>query len=335
MENLVISVGIVAFNEENYIETLLNLLLAQDYPKKQTEILLINSLSTDKTEEIFEQFREQNIESFYDIKVIENKGKIQSAGWNEAIRNFSGDALIRLDAHARIENNFIRKNAETLLSGEMVCGGKRPNLPAGVGGEALLVHLADASMFGGSFAKYHSSEEKTYVDTVFHGCYRREVLEKVGFFNEDLGRTEDNDFHSRIRKAGYKICYNPEIVSYQFSRGSAVASIRQKYGNGYWIGRTIAINPDCISLFHFVPFIFVLGLIAASVFCVITPWLLILASALYGVVNLALSGMSFITSEKKHLSYLLLPIMFLSLHLSYGIGTFAGLFSLITKQVRK
>ena len=119
------------------------------------------------------------------------------------------------------------------------------------------------------------------------------------------------------------------------AHSSAVASIRQKYGNGYWIGRTVAINPDCISLFHFVPFLFVLGLIAASVFCIVSPLLLILASSLYGLVNLALSVMSFISSEKKHISYLLLPIMFLSLHFSYGIGTFAGLFSLITKKVNK
>ncbi len=333
MDNLIISVGIVAFNEENYIETLLNLLLQQDYPKEKTEILLINSLSTDKTEEIFEQFKTENLDVYKDIKVLKNEGKIQSAGWNEAIRNFSGDALIRLDAHARINPDFIRKNAETLLSGEMVCGGKRPNLPAGEGAEEQLVHLSDASMFGGSFAKYHSSEEKSYVDTVFHGCYRREVLEKVGFFNESLGRTEDNDFHSRIRKAGYKICYNPEIVSYQFSRNSLMGSVRQKYGNGYWIGRTTAINPDCISLFHYVPFLFVFALFCSAVFSVVTPVFFYLALALYGLADIALSIMAFISAPKKRLVFIALPLAFLSLHLSYGIGTLVGFLSLIKKGV--
>ncbi len=335
MDSLIISVGIVAYNEEEKIGELLELLKAQCYPKDKTELLLINSMSTDKTLEIFEGFKKENKLDYFDIKIIENIGKIQSAGWNEAIKNFSGDALIRLDAHAIIADNFISKNVETLCSGEMVCGGKRPNLPAGEKAEQLLVHMSDSSMFGGSFAKYHSSEEKAYVKTVFHGCYRREVLEKVGFFNESLGRTEDNDFHSRIRKAGYKICYNPEILSYQFSRSDAIASVRQKYGNGYWIGRTTAINPDCISLFHYVPFLFVIGIILASIFSIISPVPLFLGLGAYSLVNLLLSILAFISAEKKHIIYILLPFMFWALHLSYGIGTLVGFISILTKPIEK
>jgi len=335
MKPLVISVGIVAFNEEKCIGELLGLLLEQDYQKSNTELLLINSMSTDSTKDIFIKFKEENESAYKSIKIIDNKGKIQASGWNEAIRNFSGEALIRLDAHARIEKDFIRKNAETLESGELVCGGRRPNLPLGSSAQNLLVHIADTSMFGGSFAKYHSSKEKTYVDTVFHGCYRREVLEKVGFFNEDLGRTEDNDFHQRIREEGYKICYNPEILSYQFSRGRIVDSVRQKYGNGYWIGRTTAINPRCIYLFHYVPFLFLVGLILASLFSIISPILLILTVGAYSLVNLLLSVMAIITAEKKHIIYIMLPLMFWALHLSYGFGTFMGLLSIITKRVKK
>jgi len=107
MKPLVISVGIVAFNEEKCIGELLGLLLEQDYQKSNTELLLINSMSTDSTKDIFIEFKEENESADKSIKIIDNKGKIQASGWNEAIRNFSGEALIRLDAHARIEKDFI------------------------------------------------------------------------------------------------------------------------------------------------------------------------------------------------------------------------------------
>ena len=123
--------------------------------------------------------------------------------------------MIRVDAHASIPREFVRKNVEILETGEMVSGGPRPNIidESTPWKETLL--LAEQSMFGSSMASYRRSQKKQYVKSLFHGAYRREVLEKVGGFDEQLGRTEDNEFHYRIRKAGYKICYSPGIISYQ------------------------------------------------------------------------------------------------------------------------
>lgn len=69
---------------------------------------------------------------------------------------------------------------------------------------------------------YRKGNHKTYVKSVFHGAYRKEIFEKAGLFNENLGRTEDNEMHYRIRKAGYKICFNPDIISYQNIRNHGV-----------------------------------------------------------------------------------------------------------------
>ena len=334
MSNLILSVGIVAYNEQDYINTLLNEILAQDYDKKYTELLLINSMSTDTTKDIFNSFKEAHADEYYNIQVIDNEGKIQAAGWNVAINNFSGDALIRVDAHARLTTNFLSENAATLDSGEFVCGGMRPNIIDSETPEKRLVHLSDNSMFGGSFGKYHQSEGKKYVDTVFHGCYRKEVIKKVGFFNENLGRTEDNDYHYRVREAGYKICYNPYICSYQFSRPSIIGSIKQKYGNGYWIGKTLFIQPKCISLFHLVPLCFVLALIFSIIFALtFSPFPLLLLTIAYLFVDFSLSVMAIVSTKRFALEYLLLPFMFLSLHLSYGIGTIIGILSAVFKGV--
>ena len=119
-------------------------------------------------------------------------------------------------------------------------------------------------MFGSSIASYRNNPGKTYVKSLFHAAYRREVFEKVGFFNEELVRTEDNEIHYRMRKAGYKLCFDPDIISYQYTRSSLKAMLKQKYANGYWIGKTSKVCPKCLSIYHFVPFAFVSAIIASG-----------------------------------------------------------------------
>ena len=225
-----------------------------------------------------------------------------------------------------IPREFVSNCVRSIESGEYVTGGPRPNI---VEEDTTWKHtllLAEKSMFGSSIAPYRKSRRKTYVKSVFHGAYRREVFDKAGLFNENLGRTEDNEMHYRIRKAGYKICYDPRIISYQHSRGTWTKMICQKYGNGYWIGLTLGVCPRCFSIYHFVPGIFVLCLLFSIVLAICSNivYPLCFLSIFYGILNLI---MSFVTvkGEKLYIQFLFLPFIFLSLHLAYGIGTIIGI----------
>ena len=114
--------------------------------------------------------------------------------------------------------------------------------------------------------------------------YRREVYDKVGLYNENLARTEDNDMSYRIGLAGYKMCCDPVIKTRRVIRSSFKALLRQKYLNGYWIGKTMGIQPKCFSLFHFVPLIFVFGILFTTVLaCVGFPMLAAVMWTLYAV----------------------------------------------------
>ena len=156
-------------------------------------------------------------------------------------------------------------------------------------------------------------------------AYTKMVFEKAGLFNENLGRTEDNEMHYRIRKAGYKICFNPDIISYQNIRNSWCGMLKQKYGNGHWIGLTLGVCPGCFSIHHFVPLAFVFALILTGIIALLgNTGMLVCLCILYVIVDLLMSVLA-VQRQKWYNYYLMLPLIFLSLHLAYGVGTLIGI----------
>ena len=318
-----VSFVIVARNEEENLSGILSDLVNQDYPHSKIEVLLVDSVSDDNTLSRMEAFAKQD-NGFADVKVFENKGKVLPSGINIALENYTGDAFVRVDAHASMPADFISKNVSVLNSGEMACGGRRPNIIVGETAWKKTLLSAEQSMFGSSIAPYRNGEQKMYTSSLFCGMYRREIFDAVGKYNENLYRTEDNDMSYRIRKAGYKMCFCPDIVSYQHTRSSLSKMLKQKYLNGFWIGKTMGVSPKCFSLFHFVPFAFVLGIIFTTSLAIFG--LPILAYLMWGAYLLLVFGMSIVELVKKPaVTNLALPLIFFLLHISYGIGTLFGL----------
>ena len=153
--------------------------------------------------------------------------------------------------------------------------------------------------------------------------YRKEVFDKVGLADERLLRTEDNEFHYRVRKAGYDIIFNPEIESYQYIRPTFTKMIQQKFANGYWIGLTSHICRDCLSLFHFGPGVFVATLL---VLMMLTPISFAPLLTVFGLYLLAVLGLSIfeISKQKYNHTLLLIPFIMIAVHFAYGIGTIKG-----------
>ncbi len=136
------------------------------------------------------------------------------------------------------QKDFVSRNIMNLEDGENVVGGGRPNITSDISSWKLTLLAAEDSLFGRSVALISQTvcTKRIPRQPFFHAAYRREVIAKVGGFNENLGRTEDNEFHYRIRKAGYKMCCCPDIVSYQHARNNLKYMVHQKYSNGRWIG---------------------------------------------------------------------------------------------------
>ena len=319
-----LSIGIVAYNEEKFLPNLLKDMQKQKYPHELIELILIDSMSTDGTRRIMEQFKEDN-KDFYSVQVLSNEKKVQVAGWNVAIKNFTGDVLARIDAHTKVMPEYSDRVMKNINAGEYVVGGIRPcviekNTPW----NNVLLQVEN-SLFGSSINSSRRSNAKSYVKTMFHAAYRREVFDKVGLFNEELLRTEDNEMHYRIRKAGFNLCYDPSIVSYQYARSDFRKMVKQKYANGYWIGLTLKVCPGCISVYHLVPMIFVVAIIVTTIIGIVGFWQL--AGVMWGAYGLLSIGNTIVSGVQNRFYFysFLMPLMFFVLHIAYGVGTLKGI----------
>lgn len=324
---MLVSLCVIAFNEEDFLEGLFEDIKAQVYNHNGIELVLVNNGSNDKTKEIMERFATDN--DFHSVKVVNREKGNQAAGWNTALLNASGDIIIKVDAHAKIPEDFVLASVNGINSGEAVCGGGRPNLPVKDKPWDNTLLVAEECMFGGGFARYRNVQQsKQYINSIYHGAYKAEVFAKVGGFNEALGRTEDNEFHHRLTQAGYKICCMPDIISYQYIRASLSSMLKQKYSNGFWIGLTLKKYPRCLSLFHLVPMVFVLALLACILFALAGFSLfLIMMTAMYLLFDMYIT-INALKSEKRCAYFAVLPFIFPALHIVYGIGTIVGIIHL-------
>lgn len=322
-----VSFIVVAYNAGNKLENLLANLEEQDYNHSNIEIILVDSNSNDNTKNIMIKFKESN-KSFSEVLVLDNPKKILPCGWNIALEASTGDIILRVDAHSSLPNNFISKNVNRIELGEKIVGGHRISIIDENNSWQKTLLIAEKSIFGSGIASYRRKEEEQYVSTLAHAAYSREAFKKVGGYDERLARTEDNEMHYRMKKAGYKFLLDPTIKSYHHARNSLSKMMKQKYLNGYWIGLTMGISPRCFSIYHFVPLVFVLALIisiiGAVIFSAIPLVLLLVAYLSFNIVNTIFS----VAQEKKHFEYLLLPFIFFLLHISYGWGTLYGLIKL-------
>ena len=320
-----VSFIIIALNAEKYIETSLKCLQEQNYNHKDIEVILVDSNSTDRTKEIMSEFKNKNEKYFDTIKVLDNPKKTLPCGWNVALKEVTGEAVLRVDAHSKFEKKFISQNVKELNNGENIVGGHRISIADNENRWQKLLLVAEESLFGSGVAKYRRDNKKEYVKTLAHAMYRKEVFDKVGKYNESLARTEDNEMHYRMSKAGYKFLLSPDIVSYHCARNSLKGMIKQKYGNGKWIGITMYYCPKCFSIYHFVPFLFVMAIIISTIIaCCEMPLfieLLGIAYAMFNLLNLVVISIN----NGFHIEYLLLPLIFGGLHISYGVGTIVGL----------
>jgi len=315
MNKLRSSIIIPCRNEEKFIGKCLDSIVMQDYPKDKLEILVVDGMSDDGTKQIVNSYAK----NYPFVRVLDNPRRITPCAFNIGIRNSKGDTIILMGSHSTYKSDYISKCIKYLFeyNADNV-GGVIVTLPRNdtLLGKAIAITLSHRFGVGGSAFRTGCKEPKL-VDTVFGGCYRREVFNKIGLFNEKLASSQDMEFNQRLRKAGGKILLVPEIVSYYYARSDLASFCRNNFRNGFWAIYPLKFVKLHFSLRHYVPLIFVASLIVTGISGIFVPffgWLFFLIIALYLLIVFYFSVK--ITKRERNLWYLfVIPAIFAMLHM--------------------
>ncbi|MFF5296400.1 glycosyltransferase family 2 protein [Paractinoplanes globisporus] len=322
-----LSVVIPCWNEARFVAAFLDSVLANDYPADRLEILLVDGMSDDGTREIVEKYAEREPR----LRMVDNPGHSKPVALNRGIRRAHGDVIIRLDVHAVYENDYLRRCVQGLMAHPAAdnVGGTRRAEPRDDALMSRAVSLANTHPLAAGNAKYRvGTSGPRWVDTVFGGCYRKEVFDRIGLFDERLTRTQDLEFNQRLRASGGKILLIPDIVCTYYPRGDFPQFVAWTFVTGYWPFRASRIVGRWIGSWrNFVPLGFVLGLAGGAV---LGPRSTVVRRATGAVLG-AYGSMVLISSariarrERDARLMVALPVVFLATHVVYGAGSVVGI----------
>jgi len=323
--SLKVSIIIPCRNEEKFIGTCLDSIIDQDYPKENLEVLVVDGMSKDVTKKIIEDYSHR----YPFIKYLENPKKITPCALNIGINSATGEIIVRMDAHAKYERAYISKCVKYLNYYNVDnVGGNMVTLPIedSLIGRSIVKVLTNKFGVGNSAFRTGSKEPK-FVDTVFGGCYWKEIFDKIGLFNENLSSSQDIEFNLRLIRSGGKILLVPDIISYYYTRSNLISFITNNFRNGFWVVYPLKFVKMPLSWRHYIPFAFVsilLGSALLTFYWLIFGYLLLFTSGLYLLTNAFFSA-EVAVSEKNWRYFFIIILTFTVFHLSYGFGSMVGL----------
>ena len=330
MSNNLLSVSLIIScrNEEKFISKCLDSLIKQDYPKEKMEILVVDGISEDKTREIIKEYSKK----FSFIKLFENPKKYTPFGLNIGINKAKDDIIIRVDAHAEYEKDYISKCTKYLkeYNADNV-GGVIKTVPSNNSSVAKAIAICLSHFFGAGGSYFRTGSKKPIeVDTVFGGCYKREVFDKIGLFNEKLIRSQDIELNRRLKASGGKILLVPDITAYYYPQNNLVDFFEHNFVDGIWTIYPLKFGIRIFSLRHLIPLFFTLSLFLSIILFPFFPIAILFFDFIFGIYILLSLFFSVKISIKNGFKYFfLMPIVFLSRHVGYGLGSIWGLIKLI------
>lgn len=322
-----LSVIVPIYNEEKYIAKCLDSIIEQDYPKEDMELLLCDGMSKDRTREIIAEYQKK----YPWIQLLDNPKRIAPCAMNVGINASKGDVIIRLDAHVYYPKNYysvLVKKLNELPNAENV-GAICNTLPVNDTTEAQAIAAVLSSRFGMGDSHFRVGAQKEMeVDTVPFGCFKRSTFDKVGLYDEDLVRNQDDELNARIIKNGGKIYLIPELQCEYYARDTARKVYKMFYQYGLFKPLVNKKLGSPATVRQFFPLFFVMGLLAGPILCLALPvlWWAYIAM----VVAWFLLATYFSLKDSKSLKRILVQNwIYFVVHFGYGWGYIVGIYKIL------
>lgn len=320
-----VTVVVPCRNEVKRIVSCLESILANDYPKEQMEILVLDGMSEDGTREIVAGYGERHPI----IRLVDNPQKHIPAAMNIGIRAARGERILKMDAHSTYQPEYISRCVHNQDKyGAENAGGVWKMVPGADTATARAIVLGLGSRFGSGNANVKVGVDKpTWSDTTAFGCFKKELFERIGMYDEKLRSSSDLDVNQRIQAAGGRILVAPDVVVNYVADEDLRALRRHVFADGVWISYVMKFGKRAWSWRHWVPAVFVLSLVVTFALVAVNRgflWLGLSIAGIYVAASLAVS-LQIAVRERDPRYAFLLPIVFAVRHFVHGIGTLFGL----------
>lgn len=323
-----ISIICPIYNEEKYIDSLVNSLLLQDYGYENMEVFFIDGNSSDNTQSKLKCYCSKY--SFF--KYVENQFRNVPSALNIGIKRSKGDYIIRIDAHSTYPKEYFSKlikYSEELESDNL--GGICITDVKNKTDKALAIKEVLSNRFGVGNSMFRIGSDKIMeVDTVVFGCFKRSVFDRFGYYDERLIRNQDIELNKRIKRGGGKLLQVPDVYCTYYARECFSDFVKNNFSNGLWNIFTLYYTNTLksLSLRHLVPFLFILSLLIPAFFSISYKPLIFVSIAIFIMYTLFILINSCYTSYLKQVNFYFLFISFFLLHFSYGLGSLIALLRL-------
>jgi len=311
-----VSVVMPVLNEEAHLRSAVETVLGQDYAGP-LEVVLALGPSRDRTGDIAAGLAAADAR----VRLVPNPTGATGAGLNAAVAAAAHEVVVRLDGHALVPPDYVRTAVETLQrTGADNVGGVMA--AQGVTDFEQAVAGAMTSRLGVGQASFHVGGEEGPAPTVYLGAFRREVLERLGGYDESFLRAQDWELNHRIRESGGLVWFTPHLTVTYRPRSSLRALAMQYAGYGRWRRVVMREHPGTASARYLAPPAAVLAVGAGTVLG-ISGWRPALLVPLgYGAAVLA--GSVVVGRGLPPRARAWLPLVLATMHGSWGVGFLAS-----------
>jgi cellulose synthase/poly-beta-1,6-N-acetylglucosamine synthase-like glycosyltransferase len=309
-------------NEQPTIRACLEAVLAQDYPRARLEILVVDGRSEDRTREIVEEVAASSGGA---VRLMDNPRRTIPSALNLALAEARGDYFIRVDGHSKPVPHYVRRLVEwnEELDADQVGGWVSATAGSAFG---RAVAAAISSPFStGNPGSWRQPDAPREVASAPCGSYRVAALRAIGGFDEEQLVNEDYEANHRLRRAGGRVMIVPDVCLGYVPRDSVRRLARQFSRYGYYKARTMLKHPSSVRPRHLVPAAAIVAAAALAAAAAIDPSARALLAAAIVLYAFAILVASALAGRGLGFAAVRLPLVFATMHASWGTGNLAGL----------
>lgn len=316
-----VSVIIPCREEREYIAKAVRAVLANDWPSGRIEVLVVDGISRDGTRDILAEIASREPR----VKIIDNPGLFAGSAMKIGVAAARGDYVVRVDAHAEIPADYVRTGVAILRGHpEIWAVGGPVDRVAGAGRNCLVAAIT-SNVFSTGNTVFRVGSKEGRIDAVANPVWRREILTRLGDFDDALARNEDDDYFYRARRAGGVIYQAQEMRSRYYVRGSVRQLLKQYNQYAFWKAAVAKKHARFLDWKPLVPpaFFAALGLTAAGGFATPNLWFAgVILAAAYLCGDVAASAV--VAVKNGFGDFFKALAIFPAFHLAYTAGILAG-----------